>query len=316
MRLLTLLAFLVAFVCVSAQKILTPNPVIGIVSQVQSKYDPQYPNRQYIAASYVKWIESAGGRVVPVPMNLPKDQHRKLISQLNGLLLPGGGTYISEEVKQMLSYITELHEQGDYFPVWGTCMGFQWMSMFYANQYNNFLDAYNSYNVSYALEWTPNARNTTFYNYLPFEIRNILSNPDMNVTLNNHHWGVSPEKFQKYLANQFNLISINNDEDGKTFVSTMQHKLYPVFGVQWHPEKNNFELGMDPGQQMHEAINHSLEAILASQYASNFFVHQCRFNGHKFASWEELEAKLIYNYAPVRSGVDFVQKYYFDTFVF
>ena len=50
---------------------------------------------QYIAASYVKWIESAGGRVVPIPYNGTNEEMDKIFEHINGLLLPGGGAAVS-----------------------------------------------------------------------------------------------------------------------------------------------------------------------------------------------------------------------------
>ncbi len=62
-----------------------------------------------------------------------------------------------------------------------------------------------------------------------------------------------------------------------------------------------------------EAINHSPEAILISQYIANFFVQQTRKSSHVFSSNSEEDVSLIYNYKPVKSnGGSFVQKYYFS----
>ena len=51
------------------------------------------------------------------------------------------------------------------------------------------------------------------------------------------------------------------------------------------------------------------------QAFSNFFVANARENSRKFSSEEELNSKLIYNYAPVFTGKTkkskFQQKYYF-----
>ena len=60
-----------------------------------------------------------------------------------------------------------------------------------------------------------------------------------------------------------------------------------------------------------EAINHSRDAILASQYMADFFVSQARLNKHKYASQAQEEAALIYNYAPSKTTGSFVQEYYF-----
>jgi len=43
---------------------------------------------------------------------------------------------------------------------------------------------------------------------------------------------------------------------------------YPFYGVQWHPEKNSFEWTSQ------EAINHSKEAVMVTQYFADFFVNQ------------------------------------------
>ena len=43
---------------------------------------------------------------------------------------------------------------------------------------------------------------------------------------------------------------------------------YPLYGVQWHPEKNPFEWTRELN------IPHSAEAILASQYMEFFFINQ------------------------------------------
>lgn len=48
---------------------LNSQPIIGILSQETysvNKYFPDENYKSYIAASYVKFVESAGGRVVPV----------------------------------------------------------------------------------------------------------------------------------------------------------------------------------------------------------------------------------------------------------
>ena len=45
-------------------------------------------------------------------------------------------------------------------------------------------------------------------------------------------------------------------------------KKYPVYGVQWHPEKNGFEWNAD------QAINHSEHAVAIMQYTANFFVQE------------------------------------------
>lgn len=141
----------------------TNTPIIGLVSQ--PSYDDVFPNRQYIAASYVKWIESAGGRVVPIPYNMPRHLAAPLMNQLNGLVFPGGGTEITDSALTLFEIAVEINKNGNHFPVWGTCMGFQWMSMYFA-QNTTLLTNYDSYNVSYHLDFEPEASKTKFFKYV------------------------------------------------------------------------------------------------------------------------------------------------------
>jgi len=48
-------------------------PVIGIFAQPSEDIEEFYPTEKgysYMPASYVKWVESAGGRAVPLPYNI------------------------------------------------------------------------------------------------------------------------------------------------------------------------------------------------------------------------------------------------------
>lgn len=60
---LLIVSFLVSVDC------LNDRPIIGILSQESysvNKYFPEEKYKSYIAASYIKFIESAGARVIPV----------------------------------------------------------------------------------------------------------------------------------------------------------------------------------------------------------------------------------------------------------
>ena len=130
--------------------------------------------------------------------------------------------------------------------------------------------------------------------------------------MNNHHYGIFTEHFEttEELSSFYKVLSTNDDLQGVNFVSTIEAYKYPIFGTQWHPEKNIFEWQKANGAP-YEAINHSPEAVKIAQYTANFFVEQARKNNHKFPSDEVEDAYLIWNYQPTRSGPNFVQTYYF-----
>ena len=49
-------------------------------------------------------------------------------------------------------------------------------------------------------------------------------------------------------------------------------------------------------------MDHSFDAVVASQYFGNFFVNEARKSAHRFESLQEEQKHLIYNYAPIYSG--------------
>ncbi len=62
--------------------------------------------------------------------------------------------------------------------------------------------------------------------YSSDELRESVSTH--NVTMNNHHKGIHPEKFveNEGLTSFFRITSTNLDLDGKQFVSTIESNLY------------------------------------------------------------------------------------------
>jgi len=91
--------------------------------------------------------------------------------------------------------------------------------------------------------------------------RSIMMNQP--VTMNNHGCGIYPSHFDQTdkLTDFFIPLSNNHDRFVKKmrfyhlfitscrqnveFVSTIESINYPIVGVQWHPEKNSFEWGLD-----------------------------------------------------------------------
>jgi gamma-glutamyl hydrolase len=43
---------------------------------------------------------------------------------------------------------------------------------------------------------------------------------------------------------------------------------YPIYGSQWHPEKNSYEMGYT------RHVTHTFESVLVAQYFANFFVDE------------------------------------------
>ena len=48
-----------------------------------------YPKKSYIESSHVKFLESAGARVVPIDWNLSVNKMQEILHQVNGVYIPG-----------------------------------------------------------------------------------------------------------------------------------------------------------------------------------------------------------------------------------
>lgn len=64
------------------------------------------------------------------------------------------------------------------------------------------------------------------------------------------------------------MLSLNRDKNNLEFISTLEHKQFPFYGLQFHPEKDLYEWVTGKN------IPHGTEATIASQYFANFFVNE------------------------------------------
>lgn len=141
---------------------------------------------------------------------------------------------------------------------------------------------------------------------------------EMNITYNYHKKGLEPESFlqNSKLSNMFHITSTNYDAIMQPFVSTIEAKSYPFYGVQYHPEKNNFEYGFAASlaeredATPYEHIPHSVESVQLSLHLALFFVTLARTNpkaGEGYSKIEEYPP--IFTYPMIRGGGKFEHEY-------
>lgn len=110
------------------------------------------------------------------------------------------------------------------------------------------------------------------------------------------------------LDNEWRVMSVNSDWNGLEFISTIEHRHYPFYGVQFHPEKNLYEWVRNKN------ISHSTHAIAAAQFFAGFFVSEARKNDNHFSDTKTTDQFLIYNFPPEFTGAkgsSFEQSYLF-----
>ena len=202
----------------------------------------------YIATAHAEWLERAGISILPIPYDTKN--HKYFFQRINGLYLPSGGVFASNSpeyydcCKTFIQLAMEENNKGGYFPVWGGCMGMQQMMIMGDGRDDlKFLDRYDSFNnLMLPLIVTKDGMKGKMMNYVRENNPDVLDDfISKECTLNNHMMGVSPEKFKKskQLNSLYRIVSWNYDRQGKKFVSTIEGRQYPFYGVQWHPERSS-----------------------------------------------------------------------------
>ncbi|XP_028852487.1 gamma-glutamyl hydrolase [Denticeps clupeoides] len=285
-------------------------PIIGILTQEVADDDMKPFGKTYIPASYVKYLESAGSRVMPVTLNQTEAEYKNIFKAINGLLLIGGSVDLetsafAQTAKIFYRFALKANDIGDYFPIWGTCLGLQLLTVLVAEE--NVLSRTPAENIALALNLSTEAHSSRMFEKFPPDILASLSQEPL--TGNFHHYGVTKEDFRNNvkLREFFSVLSTNTAIDGSVFVSTMEGKKYPFYGVQWHPEVNRFQ--WNPGYQ----FPHSENAVRVSSLLAEFFVGEGKKSLHHFSSPNEESKALIYNFNPVYVGniTAYEQVYFF-----
>ena len=185
----------------------------------------------------------------------------------------------------------KMNNAGIHFPVWGTCLGMQEMTTWPLNPRKDILsNCTGTMGTSLPLNFTKLAQKSKLFGKAPKFILDILSKE--NVTPNFHMFGLTTETYRKNKdLNQFYVVtSTNKDKNGLEFVSSMEAKEYPFYGIQWHPEKINFE-HFQGAQNM---LSNNLHGVLVSQFCANFLVDEARKNSNSFKSISE-ESRFLFN---------------------
>lgn len=254
-----------------------PFPVIAIMSQpTKSNAKHCGGTCEYIAASYVKFVELAGARALPVSYYSSAAEIDNIMTQVNGFLFPGGSGALPAAAQHVVDNALNISSQGGHFPVYGACLGYEWIMMALGGKDAEDASGLDAENMTLPLNFTADAEDSRLY--ADAAARKILA--EEPVTLNNHHMGVTPAEFaaNERLKSTVRVLSTNMDRKGREFISSVEGITAPIYAVQYHPEKNIFEWGTYDSGAPYEVINHSPHAVSVAQSLANFFVGETRKN--------------------------------------
>ncbi|CDW58884.1 Peptidase C26 domain containing protein [Trichuris trichiura] len=266
-----------------------------------------------MTASYVYMLLSAGASVVPLPLSMDVTAHRELFRQINGLFVPGGFvTPLESKVLRVFynyaRWAVAANQQGDYFPIWGTCLGFELLLLSFSNR-SDVLEKCDVQNELLILSPTKHFTfNRMFRGASPHLLEAMQREP---LAPNFHQWCATEETFLlSGLDGIFSTLTLSRSDKKKvTFISTIEHNRFPFYGIAWHPEKNVYE--------QHSSLNlsRSNAAIEMAHYLARLLVREAQRSKHTFSSPSQYYQNSIFNYCPQftgQMGYKFEQAYFFQ----
>jgi len=285
------------------------SPVIGILSQPDSSNS----GKTLIASSYVRLIESAGGRVVPIKFDMPKADLANLMDTLCGIVLCGGHTHLNDKDKtkpdelsilspygETIKFIVEramrMTDAGNSFPLWGICLGMQSI-LVVTDLRNKTLQSLNTDGeyLSSVGTFQRGATESRLYSGLPYTLNSMTQQTDLQLCYYNHKFGIKERIFteSEIISKNFRLLSVNKDKSGTDFVTSYEGIVYPFRGTQFHPEKIQFEWKVK--------ANRRPEAAQFSQFLAGKFLEDCKKNRNQMNE-KSFQATCIHNFATASHG--------------
>lgn len=304
-------------------------PVVGILTLPTSRKDATFSRSSFsmIPGSYVKWLEQAGIRIIPIRYDMPKKMIRDLMKIINGILITGGSTSLFHNNNKfclakrlfdkrrvcpspymrtadfIIQEAVKMSKSGNPFPIWGTCLGYEAILMS-LSRFKVPRKKMHSINHSLNLALNPEFK-PFFEQYFGKDLINEIN--DEPLIYFNHKFGFTPQQIQKSkrFKDSIDILSTTTLESGESVVSMIKHKKYPFIGVQFHPEKIQYE------HRSSVQTNVSYQSVEASHKLAMMFFDQVNKNQNEFGKESKLEAMLIYNYPMYKSSGPYEQIYVF-----
>jgi len=186
----------------------------------------------HIIKQYVDWFEERGIRVIPIPFDTT--QPELYFEMTNGLFLPGTDKGYDIKNKALMLTIRRFIELSttDYYPIWGTCFGFQLIIQALGGTL-----AKHPANGLSAIHLTAEGRESTMMKGFSASYLKYLE--ERPSTLQYHDYGISTYSFlsNAVLRKWFRVLATAVDEEGKEYVTAIEGKRFPIYGVQSHPER-------------------------------------------------------------------------------
>lgn len=206
-------------------------------------------------ARYVNWIRLSGA--IPVVFSCYDSIP---LHEVNGLLLTGGDiempkytrqqyTVYLKAVQRCIRKAKQYNDRGVYFPIWGTCLGFELLIALEISQ--SISTVFDTMDVC-----DHYAESTLSFTSVPSSIKSYFTPTELarfkkiRCTNHRHHYG-----FQR----KFDFLKIVSMDHG--FINLFEFKAYPFYGCQFHIE--------DPFNETSTLLSYQLSLFFKEECGKN-----------------------------------------------
>jgi len=317
---LILLSILTLFISHSTCESFT-KPVIGILStpsDFHNIYDPK--EFSYIKGSYAEFLEAADATPIGIPWDLPERDLINVLDSINGILFTGGDaslwefdvdsndTVFSNFTKRtafILNYAIHLNDKGIHFPVYGICQGHEVIAMGLAGR-PHVIDHFVHPGQLDTVEITAEGFKSRMFRNMPHHLAEFIKG--RRSMFYNHRYGFNSSLHDEHdVINSFFRVTAKAvDDNGKEFIAAMEAKDYPIYTVQYHPER---VLSEWKNKSHFDHPDESAQAVLVQ---AMFFVSEARKNMQGFKAAESLERFLLSNHEQVYFNITWPRVHFYD----
>jgi gamma-glutamyl hydrolase len=150
------------------------------------------------------------------------------MQKVNGILFPGGSSSFfssngyADAGDHIYKIAFEMNSKVIYFPLWGTCLGFELLTFLSANRTEHRARC-SSQSQALPLEFKPDFQQSRLYANMPYEIEQIFRKEA--VTINFHNYCTTEKNMTAFhLNNEWRSMSLNKDNKGFEFISSLEHR--------------------------------------------------------------------------------------------
>jgi len=202
----------------------------------------QSPTHVFIDKDVVEWLGASGATVVPLVPTVSPAEAAAYFEYIHGLYLHQGWAdhpAYTALVTQFVTMAIEANRIGDYFPIWGTCQGMQRLMQHFGGELERF-DALH-FKQGRFIRRTDRDESRLLQAVTQSQLDHMEKH---YVPFFHHEYGISLNKFlkNKRLRSTFRVLSTSRDRDGREYVSLIEGRSLPFYGVQFHPDESSTRL--------------------------------------------------------------------------